>query len=404
MGRTVINGNMPHATLAHMDTQLRFFTGVALIALVICLGGCISFVRTSSGDFDFEKRFDKSTKEILARSIQAEEIALKNHGASIDPKVQSFVQRHFIKADELVQAHFSALSKVTSSFLDPYSRHRAALLKVTLKLQPSLAIIESEYANAVAFPSGKILLSRLLAEAFDVNKDGYDGALLGILIHELIHVRDGHALVQWAMADSRKAWVSDKLIGAASTLTALMPLSIKYDIQYPLTFGAAKQLQSLSEFAADLGAVSLLDRAGYDSSRYIAFLSEMSGNTNASVLEAPSLLWQRVECFEFFSKSQFDEELQYIVVGSDSDSINVTLNLNVHYKVASLLNSPEELVKEFPEVLKTPSSERRTMLLAAIRKVTYTGCAIRRSFPEETLDNGTLTTGSFDLMMFSQYF
>jgi peptidase M48-like protein len=383
------------------------------MTLALCLVSCITITNTSTGDFDFKDRFDKASKEIVERSIHAEEAVLKGQRASVDPTDEQFIQRHFVKADELVLAHMSEVKEalgnsVIASFFNEYITRRSTLLNFTLELKPSLDIVEAKGANATAFPSGKILLNRPLAEAFDANDDGFDSALLGILIHELIHVRDGHALEQWATSDSRRAWAKDKVIGSVSSVTALIPfLSIKYDMQYPLTFGSAKQLPALSEYAADMGAVSLLDRAGFDSGRYVAFLFEMSANiTGTASKTGPSLLRQRVECLRNFSTNRFEEELQRIVIGSTDagDSVVQTLDLRVYYRFASLLDSPEAVAKEVPGKPGMSDADRRSILLMTVRKAMYTGCAIRHSFPEVAVKQGVLMTPTFDLNIFAQYF
>ena len=166
-----------------MDIQSRFSIGMAVTVFAICLGGCITITKTSTGDFDFDERFDKAAKEIVARSTQAEEAALKGQRVSVDPKLEQFVQRHFVKADELVLTHISAVKRDlggSSFFFSDYARRRITLLNFTLKLRTSLDIVESKLPNATAFPSGKILLNRPLAEAFDVNNDGFDSVLLEI--------------------------------------------------------------------------------------------------------------------------------------------------------------------------------------------------------------------------------
>ena len=393
--------------------NLRRLRDLAHIAIAVYLCGCVTVTKTSTGDFEFEERFETATKQIIEKSGQAEEAALTGHRASVDPRVEQFVQRHFLRADELVMSHMEEVKKAVgghsfASFLDDYARRRAVLLQFTLKLQPSLVIVESKFANATAFPTGRILLNRPLAEGFDVSKEGFDSVLLGILIHELMHVRDGHALEQWATSDSRQAWATDKVIGAVTSLTKVIPfLSINYDIQYPLTFGATKQLPTLSEYAADIGAVSLLDKAGFDSGRYIAFLSEMSANAmGVTSKTGSSLLRQRAECLGQFSKSRFEEGLEGIVVGSSDagDRMVQSLDLSVYRKVFSLLDSPDELAKLVPGKSVMSGVERRSILSAAVKKAIFTGCAIKRSFPDAAVKEGVLVTPTFDLSMFVQHF
>lgn len=383
---------------------------IALIAATVCLSGCfITYESKSTGDFDFTERFNNAAKEIVERSNQAAEATVKGHRATIDPKTEQFVQRHFVKAKELVDDQMDAVKhalKGNSFFFNEYAQRRVTLLDFTMTLQPSLDIVDSTSSNATAFPNGKIIFNKPLAEAFDPNKTDFDEVLLGIMIHELMHVRDGHALGQWATADGRKAWAKDKLLGGLSSITAVLPvITIKYDKQYPVTFGASKQLPALSEYAADLGAVSLLDKAGYNSGRYIAFLSEMSANTASPPTPESKLLEERVECLSIFSKSRFDQQLQAIVVGSGKagDSLVMPLDFRNPYKAASLLDSPEELAKAFPGKSGLSDADRRRMVLASIRKSFYAGCAIRYSFSDVALKDGVLITPTFDVFMFVQH-
>jgi hypothetical protein len=45
-----------------MEMRSRLCIGLASFVMVAGLVGCITITRTSTGDFDFEDRFDKSTK------------------------------------------------------------------------------------------------------------------------------------------------------------------------------------------------------------------------------------------------------------------------------------------------------------------------------------------------------
>ena len=386
---------------------MRWRKAMGLAIVPTLCAGCISIsYESTGGDLDFKDRFEKSAKEIHGRSLQAEAAALKGHQAHLDPQVEQFVQRHFAKADEIVVTHLSKVRLGLGGFwADEYATQRKVLLDYTLKLKTSLAVVESPVVNATAFPSGKVVLNRPLAEAFTVSADGVDDILLGVLIHEVIHVRDGHALEQWATADSRSAWTRDKVIGALGGLTAIIPfLSVKYDVDYPVTFAAAEELPELSEFAADMAAVVLLERAGYDSKRYVAFLSDTLDATKAQKATW-TLLQQRVECLRNAMEYKFPEGIHGIVIGSreHGDQVIGTIDLRAAFKVIPVLDSPEALAKAYPGKPGMSDADRRRRAADEMRYFAFMSCAIRRSFPKAPIEQQVLKTPTFDLRMFSQH-
>jgi hypothetical protein len=375
-------------------------------ALLFCLSGCISFHKTSTGDFDFGDRFRAATDSIMESSRNAEREALKNR-ATVSADVEAYLQRHFAKANELVSAHTSKVRAASgvgfAGFFDEYGRRRRILLDFTLKLTPSAEVVESKLANATAFPTGKVLVTRPLAEAFDTSKDGYDSVLLGVLLHELIHVRDGHALEQWATADGRSAWARDQVLAGLSAITAIIPFfSLKYDIEYPLTFGAAKELPTLSEFSADLGALSLMDANGFDSSRYVAFLSQLAPSGKGTERQP---LRQRVNCLGEFSRARYQQPMRGVLIGSErqGDKMVATIDFPTEEKVASLLASPEQLAKEFTDETKLTDAERKEILVSRMRKWMFMSCALRHTFPKAKLQDGILPTPAFDSVILLQY-
>jgi hypothetical protein len=375
----------------------------AWFAVLLCLGGCISISKTSTGDFDFDERFRKATDSIVERSKQAEQEALKQR-ATVRADVDAYLQRHFAKADELVSARLALVRKAVGiNIFDDYGKRRGTLLDFTLKLQPSVDVVESRLANATAFPSGKVLVTRPLAEGFDTSKEGYDSVLLGVLMHEMIHVRDGHALEQWATADGRSAWARDRVLSDLSAITRIIPfLSVKYDVEYPITFGAAKELPTLSEFAADLGAVALMDANGFQSAQYIAFLSDLS----ASATSGPGrdLLRQRVECLGAFARTTYRQPIRVVVMSSPEDGDSKGwMNFPTEEEVASLLDSPELLAKKFTGKAQLSDATRREILVGQMRKWMFMSCALRHSFPRAPLADGVLTTPSFDSNILFEY-
>lgn len=388
----------------------RLFKNSAIALIILCLYGCISvkFDTHSTGDFDSKERLKKAIADILKDSEKSENEMLNGRIGNIDNEVIDFVQRHFYKANEIVLQHTVEAEKAIPfvSFND-YLDKRKTLLAFTLKLNPTLVIVDSEFAFATAFPSGRVVLSQPLAKMLYVADGIFSNALLGILIHELVHIRDGHSIEQWATADGRNALVSDYLLGAMAKLTALIPiLSIKYDIGYEQTFRSAKQLPKLSEFAADLGAVSLLEKNGFDKAEYIKFLESIyaRSKTSKEVSNEPfSWMKERVDCLGLFFSTHFAEGLAGIVIGSaeDGDTIIQTHNNRLVYETITILDNPNELRRQFPILAALSDEGLRQTILLKLQGNMFTACAIQNTFSTSPIVEGVLTTPGFDLSMFT---
>jgi len=388
----------------HFLRRLRGMGG-AFLTLFLC--GCITFETTSTGDFDSEERYKKVIAEILKESEKSENKILGDQKLITDKELSNFVQRHFDKADEIVLRHaINARKSIPHITFNDYLDKRKALLDFTLKLNPTLVVVDSEFAFATAFPSGRVMISRTLARAFSAAEGEYDSGLLGILIHELIHVRDGHAIEQWATAEGRNAWVSDKVLGALANLTTLIPfLTVKYDIEYAQAFKSAKQLPELSEYAADLGAVSLLEKNGFEKVRYIAFLNEINARLKASkeaAKEPFSWMQGRVDCLKLFSATQFKKGVSEIIIGSYDDGDKVFLNLDYSgiYKTIEELDNPSELRKRYRSLASLTDAQLRENVLGRLQKDMFTACAIQNTFSAIPVVDGVLVTPGFDLHIF----
>lgn len=376
---------------------------LALLAIPLLLAGCsISFSTTANYDADYDDRFRKATEAIVKKSKEVEEGATKLK-AAVRPQTEAYLRRHFEKADELVTAHTHAVERKLDHF-DDYSKRRATLLRYTLALKARYDIVEATAATATAFPTGRILVTRPLAEGFDTDKEGYDSVLLGVLLHELIHVRDGHALEQWAAADGRRAWAADRALSGLAALASILPgLSITHDIQYPLAFGAAKELPVLSEFAADMGAYLLLEKAGLQGARYVAFLAELDASARRSGRPL-DLLRHRVECLGAFARNSYQSELRSLAIGSEADGDDIILlQFPDPEETARTLDSPEDLARKITIKGELSHAERRNVALRELRRLMFTACAVRRSFPDAKIEGGHMSTPSFDVGKFIQY-
>ena len=331
---------------------------------------------------------------------------MKGNKYSENAKLIKFSQKHFAKANEIVLSHTIEIrDAIPFATFNDYLDKRKEILEFTINLDLALIVIDSEDAFATAFPSGIIAISESLINSLYVENDKINNVLLGILIHELTHVRDGHAIEQWATSDGRNKWVSDKTLGAVATLTAIIPFfTVNYDIKYGVAFKSFSELPELSEYAADLATVSLLEKNGFEKESYIKFLNQVNNIINKSGLEASepfSWLNGRVECLRDFSSFKFDKLLG-VVIGSREDGDNIIRTINVENlkKLYNELDNPVVLRENYRGTKPLSDAQIRELILREIEKNMFTVCAIRNSFPNAQLKDGVLHTTGFDLSMF----
>jgi hypothetical protein len=381
---------------------------LSAVALGFVLSGCALHFE-QKGDYYAEERFRATVNEIAVASTQAEEAILREKRAAVDEGVDAHLRRHFAKADEIVLNHtrrvHDELSKPSfAKVFDDYHKRRLDLLSFTLAQKARYVPVESNEFNPSALPTGAVHVSRRFVETFSNTEAGYDPVLLGIFLHELIHVRDGHAVEQWATADARKAWARGTILNAVSNVTSLIPLfSVSFTSTYPLSHGASNQMPALSEFAADLGAISFLQKEGLNPLKYIAFIESITPPQAAGTPATPSLLQQRAACMKTFRETSFAYSFKGVLVGTPEDNQFQVLDLRPAYQILSLLDSPEQLAKEFPTKGTVSIAEHRQIALDKVRKMVFIGCAIRAVFDHLPLEDGVLMTPTFDLLLFTQY-
>lgn len=382
---------------------------IVILALVaVCLQGCVS--PGAGDDAPRREKLEKAIAEIQKESAVSEEKLLKGHSVRLEASRTAYIQRHFARADEIVAQHAPAIESDASFWTaGAYAGKRRVIHDYTARLKVSLAVVESTQPFAIAFPAGLVVLSRALAESFALVDEGYDSLLLGILIHEIVHLRDGHALEQWASADGRNALVSGKVLGSLADGSALIPpLSEEAAQAYPAAFGSVKQLPELSEYAADLAAVSLLSEQRLDPGSYLGYLSKVGIATrnDKGILSDPfAWLPGRTTCFRMFSGTETLDGISQIIIGSGEDggremfAIDLQ-NIALAYKAA---DKPDELRAMFANPGSASDAQLRAKLLEQIQRNTFTACAIRQTFSANRVENGILSVPGFDPMIFFRY-
>ena len=381
--------------------------------LLFLTASCVSISKTSNYDFKSEERLKTSISEILKASRSAEQKLLeKNIGYVLDKNLLIFIDRHFLKANEIVLAHTKEVkNSIAFSIgmrIDPYLEIRKKLIDFTVSINPSLLIIESSTASARTFPSGLVVLTRPLVEAYYYSTEGYNSALLGILIHEIIHIRDGHAIEQWAISDGRNELLVDNIFSVFSKFTMLLPLiSVNYDIHYGASFKYGDHLGQLSEYAADLGTISLLAKNQFDYNDYFTFLSDVHRHTsmkNDENTEPFSWLNNRVGCLKYFSTLDFNEELPNIYIGNLEDVDGFVSFVNTDIKKMLLnLDNPDKLRPLIRDNNKYSDHDIKELVAIYIQKHMFTVCALKNVFSLNQSE-GILKTPDFDWDIFSLYF
>lgn len=362
-------------------------TRLASLALATVLGGCITYER-SGGDWGLAERVERSIAEIISRSTDVEtEIVLKSH-AEISPQLRVYLNRHFKIADELVLARQKNIE---------YSERQRLIFDITLKLPASLEIIESQKV-ATAFPNGKVLVGRTFVQGFTPQSTDLDPLLLGIFVHELTHIRDGHAIDQWATADNRQAWFTNSVLSGLAKLTTLTGLaSVKYEHTFPFTYSGANQLPVLSEYAADLAVISILDMEDYNTERYVEHITQSAQFTEPSLTPVQSIqAKQRAKCLKLNFATEFDQGLKAVHAGSHKAGDNVVAiwDFKSAHTVVSMLRDPRAAEL---------STKDRKNFLGFARRSLFIECAVISSFPDVKPIDGVLEVLAFDLFMFSKY-
>jgi len=183
-------------------------------------------------------------------------------------------------------------------------------------------------------------------------------------------------------------------------------------MKYGSSFKSVKHLASLSEYAADLGAMSLLKNHGFDPIAYLVFLDDVytSAKLSESLKSAPfSWLEKRLECLMVFRDYKSIQSQPKIVIGSkeEGDDIIQTFESGSAQKLAQYFEAPtilRSVLSKYDNVDGLSDQQLLELTILYIQKHKHSVCSIANTFPELPVKNGVLKTPSFDLWVFLQYF
>ncbi len=139
-------------------------------------------------------------------------------------------------------------------------------------------ILDDDEINAFATPGGHVFLTTGMLRLADT-----EGELAAILAHEISHIQEKHGLQSIRTSRVTAALTSAALTGVMlagdqeiGKLTEIFEDSIADITRTLFTTGYSRS----SEKEADLGAVRILRRAGYDPRSLVSFLRQMEKRWN----------------------------------------------------------------------------------------------------------------------------
>lgn len=260
---------------------------LVLVALAVC--GC---ARAPPNFFrDPEKEATALFARIQVVSLQASARLEQEHPGLVNPDVMQRAVRHFERAEEIIAARASRRRSHSDGSMHEF------LVELTKPVKPRLVVLSTPHAFALAFPDGTVAVSDTLVALYAATGDSYNAALLGIFLHEMVHVSDAHSLEQWMTAAGRKAYISDQVAAVVSALTIIVPgISLEYSAPGADPSESAEDMAALTEYAADSAVMHLLRLHGYEPEAYVASLRSMVG---VSAPKEPfTWLSKRVQCLE----------------------------------------------------------------------------------------------------------
>jgi len=269
-------------------------------------------------------------------------------------------------------------------------------MKHTFSLTPRLAIAKLRSASATAFPTGTIIFSKTLAESFTPTETDTDPLLLAIFVHELAHVRDGHALNQWQTASARRSFLSTlALVTASDILSIFLPGAFEFQSPLGQTSTSASSLTTLSEFAADLAVSSILEKESISVRPYLEYLGVAIGSGSAAMTKSTKqLLRDRAECLALGLQNEFPKGMHDISLGdiSAGDRFSIIWSISSSYELLENLRNDQ---------ITPPESKVFAMGLA--RRSFQLHCAIARTFASASVRESKLVVPSFDFRALFKY-
>ena len=350
----------------------------ALQALIIsaALSSCTVVVRGPSGIGPAIYDPVKAQQEILARSKEVASAIVAKNGVPSSNTLRAILDSHLSVANAMVQDWLTSKAAVKRQDRD------------SVVVAPNIMLVKSAEQSATAFADGTILVSAEFASGFDsyaAEKMSHP-LLLAVLVHELIHIHDGHALQQWISADSRKAWIANVGLEWLSTLSILASSRLQFDFSHNSQSSLdSRFLVPLSEFAADVATVKILIQNGVDAGQYYAFLDSRASATRSSgEIEGPHepLLSKRARCLNLLRATNLDTELSGIPTKRLNDEPGSVWEYWHVRQVHNYISNPVLPQKESG----TPAAIR------AIRESMFLACALAAAFPGLSQDNGVLST------------
>lgn len=403
---------------------------VSMVVSSLLVMSCSYTVTTTrSPDFHINEEFKALVDNIDANANSMELELLKKHQNIADEKKFSTIVELFESASKISGVHFQQLTNAYESawynfVAPPWFIQRQVMLRHTSKLNPKLFVLNSTDVFVTSLPSGNVLMSSAFAQGFDMGSEKDKNIMFGVLLHELVHIFDGHAMMQWVAADGRVARVKDMQQDVLAKLVSVIPgININRQIGYSVQFRAGAQLGALSEFAADMGAVSIMLDQGRVAADYIDFIKQSASDGSRKQTKSDQsthMLTLRAMCLEKFGSNSQKSALKMIWIGSlgrNSEAVGLPeiIDLEQVDSVRDILDDPSAVRKYLTDkgIAVSSDEENRNLLLTFIKKYSFIECAIRRVFPKSSpapeayvgtyKESERWFVPDFDVVMFTQF-
>ncbi len=376
------------------------------------LTGCISISTWGDYDPDVEDRATAAYNAIIDESRKVSEKLIKNNQSNINTDRIEYLSKNFSVAKEIADVHYDKIRKSTANtgrnaFLPASIRQRRTVLSLSTAINPTIHVIKSANVSAIAFPSGEIVITDALLSTFDISSTDYNDALIGILVHELIHIFDGHSADQWATAEGRRRFLVNQGMNIAGSVFQFMPfLSMSHNVNLGSSYQTAREIPKIFESVADLGAIELLISKGRDPFQYTTFLRTIDAASNvASQNKKEPFAWlaDRLKCIDSLPSKKFDFDIDLLIIG-DPEKESEFASIQIPSKIVGALDDPIELRKIIKAENSKTDAEIKKEAIDFLQKLSFSLCAIKASFPKSKTDGRVLKIPSFDVNSFIQFY
>jgi hypothetical protein len=152
---------------------------------------------------------------------------------------------------------------------------------------------------SLSYPNGEIHFSRSILDGGLSYSAKNKAQLVGLVVHEFIHVIQGHVGYQWATIMAYEDFQKKRFLSQLTNLTSILPLSYQFNVYSTRDLSEIMLTNLVIENIADVTAILLLEYMGYNPEEYINILKGLLLHTTKNVRRENTLwLYHRINCLE----------------------------------------------------------------------------------------------------------